>query len=398
MKRVLYITYDGILEPLGESQVLNYLESLSGNHQIHLLSFEKKEDIKNINKLNNIKKRCSSSEIQWFYITYRKSMLGTFYNILIGVIYSIFVEIRYKKEIVHTRSYLSSLIGLVLKVLFGTKFLFDMRGLWADEKVDSGVWLRKSILYKVSKKLEKFFLIQADKVISLTESGIEEIKTFNYLKNREIDFEVIRTCADLSLFNPSAKKEEINNPMGDKFFRLGYVGSVSLWYMFEEVLDFFKAVKEIRPLSIMHIVNKGEHCFIRQTLKKYSFTNEEIILETASHSQVADSMKKMDAGIFFIKPYYSKIASAPTKLGEFLAMGIPCITNKGIGDTTKIIEYKKSGILIDDFKRDSLSRGAEQLLVLKDEENILNRCRLTAKKYFSLEEGIKKYNKVYESL
>ena len=46
MKRVLYITYDGILEPLGESQVLNYLESLSGNHQIHLLSFEKKEDIK----------------------------------------------------------------------------------------------------------------------------------------------------------------------------------------------------------------------------------------------------------------------------------------------------------------------------------------------------------------
>ena len=119
MKRVLYITYDGILEPLGESQVLNYLEILSDNHQIHLLSFEKKEDIKNINKLNNIKKRCSSSKIQWFYITYRKSILGTFYNILTGVIYSIFVEIRHKKEIVHTRSYLSSLIGLVLKVLLG---------------------------------------------------------------------------------------------------------------------------------------------------------------------------------------------------------------------------------------------------------------------------------------
>ena len=398
MKRVLYITYDGILEPLGESQVLNYLESLSGNHQIHLLSFEKKEDIKNINKLNNIKKRCSSSKIQWFYITYRKSILGTFYNILTGVIYSIFVEIRHKKEIVHTRSYLSSLIGLVLKVLFGTKFLFDMRGLWADEKVDSGVWLRKSVLFKVSKKLEKFFLIKADKVISLTESGIKEIKTFNYLKNKKIDFQVIRTCTNLSLFNPTDKKEETNNLMKDKFFRLGYVGSVSLWYMFEEVLDFFKAVKEIKPLSIMHIVNKGEHCFIRQTLKKYSFTNEDIILETVNHSQVADSMKKMDAGIFFIKPYYSKIASAPTKLGEFLAMGIPCVTNKGIGDTSKIIEYKKSGILLDDFKRDSLFRGAEQLLILKDEENILNRCRLTAEKYFSLEEGIKKYNKVYESL
>ena len=398
MKRVLYITYDGILEPLGQSQVLNYLESLSDRHQIHLMSFEKKEDIRNIDKLNNIKMRCSSSDIKWFYITYRKSLLGTFYNIFTGVICSIFVQIRYTKEVVHTRSYFSSLIGLILKVLFGTKFIFDMRGLWADEKGDSGVWLRTSILFKATKKLEKYFLITADKVISLTESGVREIRTFNYLKNKEIDFEVIRTCTNLSLFSPPANKGEIDHPVKDNFFRLGYVGSVSLWYMFEEALAFFKAVKEIKPLSVMHIINKGEHNLIKEALEKYSFTNEDIILETANHSQVADSMKQMDAGIFFIRPYYSKVASAPTKLGEFLAMGIPCITNKGIGDINKIIEYKKSGILLDNFERDSLFKGAEQLLVLKDEENILNRCRQTAEKFFSLEEGIKQYNKVYESL
>jgi len=63
MKRVLYITYDGILEPLGQSQVLNYLESLSDRHQIHLMSFEKKEDIRNIDKLNNIKGRKSAMSV-----------------------------------------------------------------------------------------------------------------------------------------------------------------------------------------------------------------------------------------------------------------------------------------------------------------------------------------------
>ena len=52
MAKVLYITYDGILEPLGQSQVLNYLEKLSKDHEITLMSFEKKQDTKNINYLN----------------------------------------------------------------------------------------------------------------------------------------------------------------------------------------------------------------------------------------------------------------------------------------------------------------------------------------------------------
>ena len=29
-KKVLYLSYDGIMEPLGQSQVLSYLENLSG--------------------------------------------------------------------------------------------------------------------------------------------------------------------------------------------------------------------------------------------------------------------------------------------------------------------------------------------------------------------------------
>ena len=46
-----------------------------------------------------------------------------------------------------------------------------MRGLWADEKVDSGVWDKTGFLYKIVKSLEKVFLLNADKTISLTESG-----------------------------------------------------------------------------------------------------------------------------------------------------------------------------------------------------------------------------------
>ena len=44
MSGVLYISYDGMLEPLGQSQVLAYLERLAADRPIDLISFEKKAD------------------------------------------------------------------------------------------------------------------------------------------------------------------------------------------------------------------------------------------------------------------------------------------------------------------------------------------------------------------
>ena len=43
-KKVLYITYDGMTDPLGQSQVLPYLVGLSEKgYKFTILSFEKKE-------------------------------------------------------------------------------------------------------------------------------------------------------------------------------------------------------------------------------------------------------------------------------------------------------------------------------------------------------------------
>ena len=41
---ILYVSYDGMLEPLGQSQVLAYLERLADGYEVNLLSFEKPSD------------------------------------------------------------------------------------------------------------------------------------------------------------------------------------------------------------------------------------------------------------------------------------------------------------------------------------------------------------------
>ena len=76
ISQVLYISLDGIMEPLGQSQILKYQEKLSNKYEINLISFEKSNDLNNDKLLNRTKKRCSDSHINWYKVKYRSGYLG----------------------------------------------------------------------------------------------------------------------------------------------------------------------------------------------------------------------------------------------------------------------------------------------------------------------------------
>ena len=106
----------------------------------------------------------------------------------------------------------------------------------------------------------------------------------------------------------------------------------------------------------------------------------------------------MTATVFFLKPLFSKQASAPTKLGELLASGIPCLTNAGVGDMADIIRNEGVGIALDSLSQRSIRYGIKGLIELTQQEDIIYKCRKTAELNFSLEDGINSYAKIYKSL
>ena len=109
-------------------------------------------------------------------------------------------------------------------------------------------------------------------------------------------------------------------------------------------------------------------------------------------------MQNMDAGIFLLEPFYSKVASAPTKLGEFLAMGIPCVTSKNIGDVESILDDGDCGVVLSSFDDEYVEKRVKDLINLSLDLEVKQRCRNTAKKYFSLKEGVVKYSELYKDL
>jgi len=391
---VLYISYDGMLEPLGQSQVLAYLKPLAVGRRIHLISFEKSDDWANGSVRERIAQDIATAGIVWHPLRYHKrpSALATVWDIACGTMIGAWLVLRYRLRIVHARSYVSSVMALALKRLTGTKYIFDMRGFWADERVDGGLWPRRGKMFRVAKDFERRFLLAADHVVSLTHAAVDEMRRFDYLQERMPPFTVIPTCADLARFKPLPRDS------AGLVFTLGYVGSVDLYYLFDEVAACFAQLLHMQPNARFLIVNRGQHTYIRERLVVAGVPCSNVELITVTHAEVPSQMSRMDAGIFFYQPSFSRTACAPTKLAEFLGCGIPCLGNVGVGDMSEVLEGEQVGVAIKSFDAVSRSTAMQQLLQLVAGSDTSARCVTAALRYFSLEEGVRSYDKIYREL
>ena len=393
---VLYLSYDGMLEPLGQSQVLAYLERLASDRRIHLVSFEKPADLADTAARARVAQRIAAAGIHWHSLTYHKrpSALATAWDILAGLATGSALAWRHRLRIVHARSYVASVMALGIKRLTGARFVFDMRGFWADERVDGGIWPAGSRLLRVAKGFERRFLLATDHGVSLTHAAVREIARFDYLAGgRMPPFTVIPTCADLARFAPP-----VPSPARAGGFVLGYVGSAGTWYLIDAVAAAFARLLALQPDARLLVINRGEHAHIRQALDAAGVPASTVELRSADHAEVPAQMARMDAGIFFIRPVFSKQASAPTKLGEFLGCGIPCLANAGVGDMAGILEDERVGIAIRSFDTTALDQGLRDLLALCADPQVAKRCTAAAQRHFSLDEGVRRYRAVYATL
>ena len=305
--------------------------------------------------------------------------------------------------ILHCRSYLAGLIGLRAKKKFNTGFIFDMRGFWADERIEGGIWNKSNpigaYLYAYFKKREKEMLVTSDAIISLTHKAKAIILNWK-LGIEDSKITVIPCCADLNHFSTenieTAQLIQFKNKypqLQDKFV-LSYVGSLGTWYMADEMLEFFKVLSE-KTDAIFLIITKDSKDIIYKAAKAHHIPQEKLIIVSSSRAEMPYYITLSDASLFFIKPSFSKSASSPTKMGELLSMKVLVITNAGVGDVDSIIKETHCGVIVSGFNEKEYQKAVLDLL---ENRNLYQKNTvMAANTYFSLKDGVEKYAKVYQS-
>jgi glycosyltransferase involved in cell wall biosynthesis len=402
--KVLYISYDGMTDSLGQSQVLPYLKELSKmGCEFHILSLEK-EDKFQLYK-TPIQVDCDKARIKWHPLKYSSKIpvLSAYTNFKKLKRKSFKLHDEVKFDIVHCRSDIPGIIGHHLQKNQNVKFLFDMRGFWADERVEGKIWNKSnpifSLLYSYFKKKETTLFREADAIISLTKKGKEIITNMPVLSNYELDINVIPCCVDLNSFH----KREINDA-NKETLRLelniqpdttviGYLGSIGTWYMLDEMLQFYAIQRNKLNRSVFLFVSGEPKETIQQKARKYDIPAEEIIITSTSHDRVPLHVSLFDYSLFFIRPTFSKSASSPTKQGELMAMEVPIICNSGVGDTDEIVHRYHAGAVLN-----SLNQEEFEAFDLKTIEFDAADSRSGAEEWYSLIKGSERYLSVYERI
>ena len=406
VKKVLFISYDGLTDPLGQSQIIPYLQGLSKHgYKIFLLSCEKKEVF--LQNKPTIEKLTAPFNITWFPISYTKNPP------VISTLLDIFKLRRAAKKIykehtidmVHTRPGVPALVGLWMKEKFGVKFLNDIREFYADSRVEGNMWNLKNPLFKIVynffKKKEAAAVAASDGIVCLTYAAEKIIKTWKEYK-QTVPLQVIPCSVDLQLFNPDkineTEKADLKKELGIKEndFVVSYLGSIGGWYLTNEMMQFCNVLSSKIPAAKFLFISPHRHNEIIAAAEKQQLHSNKIIIQKASRQQVPLLLSLSHCSVFFIKPCYSKQSSSPTKHGEIMAMGIPLITNSGVGDVETIVEKYHSGIIIHQLTEGEYIAAAQKIAAGINYNTAA--IRQGAKEFYSLELAIEKYNQIYSSI
>ncbi len=404
-KRVLYISYNGMLDPLGQSQVIPYLKELSRlGVQFTLLSYEREQaySIEGVQRVKALKRELTQFGINWHFLRYhqRPSIPATAFDVAAGIRFASGLVRREKIELVHARAHIPAVIALNLKRRLGVRMIFDVRGLMAEEYIDAGHWTSNSLAARMTKRMEAGVLRATDGIVTLTDALWNTMREWPDLKGRSVVHETIPCCIDQELFrfNQNARetcRAEIG--VSDRLV-LVYSGSIGGWYRSDEMAAFFAELRRHRPEAFFLWLTTGEPKIVEDAMSKSQVSSAAYAVRRISNRDVSSFLSAADIGIAFYRPGISRLGTSPVKVSEYLSCGLPVVINSGIGDTEKLIESENIGAVVKDFRTEEYSRAASATLSLAgDSADSRSRIRAVAEKYFDLRGiGIERYARLYE--
>lgn len=394
MNNILYLTYDGINDPLGQSQIAPYIEGIAKKElPFHLISFEK-------NNNNSDYKFVNKFVIKWkkFKFTKRFLYFGKIYDYSKLFLYSLIYVKNNKIKCIHARGFITGAVALLIYKTLKIEYIYDSRGLWVDERLDNNSLNKNNFItiniYNTLKIIEKKIYKNATKVIVLTFKVKKYLSLKNYCKINKIT--VIPCAADYEKFkfknNKNAIKKNLNINL--RSFIISYNGSITGVYQFIEMLEFFSKINYFFKNTYFLVITNNVLDAKKILYNQFSKINNNVIIVNSKRDEMPKYLSISDIDFFMINPTFARTASFPTKLSESFAMNKPVICNSGIGDIDFYLNKYKLGKIInkkDQFNKFYFLRTYLQL-------SFMTKIRVSTYNFFDIKVAIKRYNRIYSKI
>ena len=384
---VLYICPDGIMDDLGQTQVLSYIFGLNKKgYKFIIFSFERSDRRKE--EFLRQKFILNEKNIKWYYLPFYPAKFHRILRLFFGVIKLIIINQRNRIDFIHIRSINAGIIYLFSGI--NKKYLYDIRS-FAGQIGDYGLINKSSWLINILTKLEKKLIKNANGIVVLDKSGSDYIKENFTLK---VPCEIIPTST--KTFNlDKLKREKLFNKKVIKFV---FLGGARFPYLPKKALEFIKLLIKNKIDSRIDIINQRHHKYIEEDIKEINFPRDKIKIFPLKPSEIKNNLVNYDCGLVFIESGQWIKMSSPTKIGEYLAAGLHVLGLQGIEVLDRLSKETNS---VDVLPRDFESLPGNLNLAYKILHNIKNPNRVEesikiAQKYYDINKALKSYHNLYK--
>ena len=238
-------------------------------------------------------------------------------------------------------------MGLIVKWLTGCRLIFDIRGLLGDEYVDMGRWARDGVAYRITKRIQRAAIARADGIVVLT----QRVRDHLFRSNGPARATVIPCCVDLDRLgeNP-AEAGRTRAELGlEGRSVMVYVGKLTEPYMDREMADFFAVARSLDPELAFVVLTQAPAASMASELVRAGIPDSAYRITSADPAAMGGHLAMAEFAICFCRPTFARIASSPTKIGEYLGAGLPVVSGPGIGDGDELLSGRGVGVIVDGF-------------------------------------------------
>jgi colanic acid biosynthesis glycosyl transferase WcaI len=232
------------------------------------------------------------------------------------------------------------LIGKVRRV----PLVFEVRDIWPDAIIASGVGAERSLLARILRSISRFLHRVADKIVVVTPAfKVDLIERWGVPAEK---IAVVQNGVETDLFSPGTKDPDLVDSLNLRGkFVASYIGTIGLAHGLGTILEVAAQTKHSMPDMVFLIVGEGAD---KDTLVKEASVKgleNVIFLPQQPRDRVVSLIRASDACLVLLKdaPIFETVI--PTKMLEFMACARPVILGVN-GQAKSVLEAAAGGIAV----------------------------------------------------
>jgi hypothetical protein len=399
---ILYVTFDGVLQPLAFSQVVRLIAGLrTAGFRYHLLSVERRSDLADRNKVAAVE--AALGETSWTPIAVDLARSARRSAEAISRVLTSGVALVRREGItrVHARAHLGGFVAHSIRAITGAPYLFDVRGCWIEEKT---YWFARPSAYALGKWMERRIYRDASAITTLTELLADDIRTGAF-GAKPCPVVAIPPCADYDDFDPSLRTGRENDVVIPKNVRerldgnlvFGIVGALNQSYAVDASLHLIQHALDANPRTHVLVLTQQMDEYAN-AFQKLGIASERHTLWNPPHIDMPHWLAWLDWGLLLLPDVAAKRGSMPTKLAEFFAAGVRPIAHGCNSEMMSWVRRSGSGVALETLDEESLRATATRAATIAPTLAILERARSITTDHFSLASAIRRYGDVLSNV